>query len=101
MKTGRRDKQARARSIQGMLQAGHVFIPSPSECSWSLTMQNEMLRFPAGVHDDIVDAFAWVGLLITDMAPSQPRKPKKPPSWKDKLDKFIKPTKDGGSWMTA
>ena len=101
MKTGRRDKQARARSIQGMLQAGHVFIPSTSECSWSLTMQNEMLRFPAGVHDDIVDAFAWVGLLIQDMAPSQPRKPKKPPSWKDKLDKFIKPTKDGGSWMTA
>lgn len=101
MKTGRRDKQARARSIQGMLQAGHVFVPSPSECSWSLTLQNELLRFPAGVHDDIVDALAWVGLLIQDMSPSVPRKPKKAPSWKDKLDKFIKPSKDGGSWMTA
>jgi len=102
MKTGRRDKQARARSIQGMMQAGKVLFPDSSQCTWSLAMQNELLRFPAGAHDDIVDALAWVGLLIQDMAPSKPRLPTKAPSWKDKLDQYVGKRRRGGrSWMTA
>ena len=46
----------------------------------------ELLRFPAGVHDDIVDALAWVVHLSMGHQPPQARRrEEKLESWLDKL----------------
>lgn len=77
------DKMARARPLQGRMQQGRVFFNAQGE--WYETVRNEMLRFPAGVHDDCVDSLAWLAQLIVGKpAPSRPKAPPKK-SWKDNL----------------
>lgn len=77
------DKMARARALQGRMQQGRVFFNSDGE--WYETVRNEMLRFPAGVHDDCVDSLAWLAQLVVGKpAPSRPKAPP-PKSWKEKL----------------
>jgi predicted phage terminase large subunit-like protein len=65
-----KDKTSRARSIQGKMRAGHVFFDK--EASWYPGFEDEMKRFPVAAHDDQVDAFAYIGLLLdkTRAAPS-------------------------------
>ena len=49
------------------------------------------MGFPFSKHDDIVDALAWIGLMLQDMdrpqAEKQEKKEKK--SWKEKLKKHM------------
>lgn len=77
------DKLARARPFQGRMQQGMVTFSSSGE--WYDEARNEMLRFPAGVHDDQVDALAWMTkMAVGRQAPrKQQRQPMK--SWKDRL----------------
>lgn len=77
------DKMARARPLQGRMQQGMVSFSSSGE--WYEELRNEMLRFPAGVHDDQVDALAWMTkMAVGRQAPrKQQRQPMK--SWKDRL----------------
>jgi predicted phage terminase large subunit-like protein len=77
------DKMARARVIQGRMQQGKVSFSDTA--GWFDTVRAELLRFPAGVHDDIVDSLAWMAQLV--MGRAAPRKPKtkEMKSWKDKL----------------
>lgn len=77
------DKMARARPLQGRMQQRRVAFALEAE--WFDTVRNEMLRFPAGVHDDCVDALAWATQLAIGAAPPRPPKEKTLPSWKDKL----------------
>jgi predicted phage terminase large subunit-like protein len=77
------DKLARARAIQGRMEQGMVRFAAGAP--WFETMRTELLRFPAGVHDDIVDALAWLGrMVVTAAAPRRP-KPERAKSWRDKL----------------
>lgn len=88
---GRRDKESRARAIQGRMKQGKVRFPK--EASWLDTLMHELLRFPNGVHDDMVDALAWVGLMLQEMSPPKPEKKADPDAgqkWKKKLAKFTK-----------
>ena len=85
LKTGKQDKVARARAIQGMWQLGKIHIPY--NAPWSEDFVNELLRFPTGVHDDQVDMFAWVGQMMMLMAPATLVQ-KRAPTWRDKLAKF-------------
>ena len=82
LKVGRRDKEARARAIQGRMQQGKVYFPQ--DATWTGSMVAELLRFPNGVHDDQVDALAWVGLMMTEFA-SFYEAPEHIPSWRDRL----------------
>lgn len=77
------DKLARARTLQGRMQQGRVAFAAEAE--WFETVRNEMLRFPAGAHDDCVDSLAWCAQLAVGIEPPRAPKPKKMPSWKDKL----------------
>lgn len=77
------DKQARARALQGRMQQGMISFNDQAE--WYDTVRNEMLRFPAGVHDDCVDSLAWLAQLAVGKAPPTPPRAKKLPSWRDKL----------------
>jgi len=90
------DKMARARPLQGRMQQGRVFFPSGA--SWLPVVKKELLRFPAGAHDDIVDALAWATTLAVGSAPPKKAEPKKPKSWKDKLNEV---DRTGSSHMTA
>ena len=78
------DKMQRAAPLQGRMQQGMVLFPSNQP--WVETAVAELLRFPGGVHDDIVDAMAWLAILT--LSGSAPRRPKRPKykSWKDKLN---------------
>jgi hypothetical protein len=47
---------------------------------WRADFEGELLRFPAGVHDDFVDAVGLVGQLIDKMVSASPAKKKDPDS---------------------
>lgn len=81
------DKSVRARPLQARMQQGMVFFPSNQP--WVEQAMFELMRFPGGVHDDIVDALAWA--IRVSMKHPPPRAPtqKKQNSWKDKLKAHI------------
>jgi phage terminase large subunit-like protein len=77
------DKLARARPLQGRMQQGRVYFPTNKP--WMQEVTKELLRFPAGAHDDIVDAMAWCTHLTLGKSPRKLPGIKKIPSWRDKL----------------
>lgn len=77
------DKETRARPLQGRMQQGMVLFPENQP--WMEGVQYELLRFPGGVHDDIVDSLAWLARLVMMHEPPKPQKRVKLKSWKDKL----------------
>jgi predicted phage terminase large subunit-like protein len=90
LKPGRRDKEARARAIQGRMQQGKVFFPAGGH--FTHTLMTEMLRFPSGEHDDQVDAMAWIGHMLAEFHGIMEKVEKKK-SWRDKIEKLAR----GGS----
>lgn len=77
------DKKARANPLKGRMQAGKVYFDA--KAPWFHDTYTELLRFPAGKHDDVVDALAWaVRLTLTRSAPKV-KEPDRIKSWKDKL----------------
>lgn len=81
------DKLARARSLQGRMQQGRVYFPK--DAPWLNDVHTELLRFPAGAHDDIVDAMAWAVNLCVGRSPRVMPKPKMPPSWREKVSQHV------------
>jgi predicted phage terminase large subunit-like protein len=61
----RGDKAIRAQSFRGLIATRGLRIPL--NAVWRPDFESELLRFPAGVHDDIVDACGLVGQLIDRM----------------------------------
>lgn len=94
LKVGRRDKEARARAIQGRMQQGMVYFPK--DAVWSGPLVAELLRFPNGTHDDQVDALAWIGLMMTEFATFY-EAPEHEPSWRDRLKYLSKGVKHKSS----
>lgn len=60
----RGSKVARAYAVQGQIESGHVWLPSPDQSDWVAEFVEETAAFPNGSHDDQVDAMtqALVGL---------------------------------------
>jgi predicted phage terminase large subunit-like protein len=54
--TAKGSRESRIEGITGVLEAKKVFLPE--EAPWLLDFERELLSFPAGKHDDQVDAFA-------------------------------------------
>ncbi|TVR08180.1 MAG: hypothetical protein EA385_10700 [Salinarimonadaceae bacterium] len=61
----RGDKAVRAQSIRGRMAMNGLMIPA--DAPWRNEFLSELLRFPAGVHDDQVDALGLVGQLLDTM----------------------------------
>ena len=73
----RGDKAVRAQSIRGRMALEGLYVPTTA--SWYSGFRSELLSFPAGKHDDQVDALGLVGQLIDQMLPGQkPKEPNKP-----------------------
>ena len=78
------DKLVRANPLKGRMQARKVFFDM--DAHWFRELQKEMLHFPAGKHDDQIDALAWAVRLTLMHAPPREKRPEvKIKSWKDKL----------------
>jgi hypothetical protein len=58
----RGDKAVRAQSIRGRMAMEGLYIPAAAP--WRADFESELLRFPAGVHDDQVDAIGLIGQLL-------------------------------------
>lgn len=76
----RGDKAVRAQSIRGRMGLDGLYVPHRSD--WHSTLRSELLSFPAGKHDDQVDALGLVGQLLDKMLvglkPKAAEKPKNP-----------------------
>ena len=90
------DKMARARPLQGRMQQGRVIFPE--EAAWRAQAEQELLRFPAGVHDDVVDALAWAVQLCMGKEPPQAYTPPPLKSWRDRLSESFA---DNGTHMSS
>jgi predicted phage terminase large subunit-like protein len=62
MKHGGKDKLTRSRSIQARMRAHGVRFDK--EADWYQAFEDELLRFPRDKHDDQVDTFAYLGLML-------------------------------------
>jgi predicted phage terminase large subunit-like protein len=95
------DKIARARPLQGRMQQGKVIFPANQP--WVETALHELLRFPGGVHDDIVDALAWLIRMVSQHAP--PAEPKSnrggrsTESWRNRIADFV--GEGQKTWMSS
>lgn len=70
------DKGVRAQSFRGLIATRGLRIPA--NAAWRAEFESELLRFPAGVHDDQVDACGLIGQLLDIMIDGQkPRQPEK------------------------
>jgi len=61
------DKVTRCHSILSRMALGKVFFPSYA--TWYNEAKTEMLNFPAGQHDDLVDAVSMIGIALDTIAP--------------------------------
>jgi predicted phage terminase large subunit-like protein len=71
LKHGGKDKISRARSIQARMRAKTIKFEKGAD--WYPAFEDELTRFPRDTHDDQVDAFAYLGLLLNNIteAPTQ------------------------------
>ncbi len=68
----RGDKATRAQSIIGRMAMDGLTVPL--DAPWVADLESELLSFPAGKHDDQVDALGLVGQLLDVMAAGAPLK---------------------------
>ncbi len=61
----RGDKAVRAQSIRGRMALSGLYVPTGAP--WYPDFRSELLSFPAGKHDDQVDAIGLVGQLLDKM----------------------------------
>lgn len=84
----RGDKAIRAQSIRGRMAQNGLYVPI--NAAWYPSLRSELLAFPAGKHDDQVDALGLIGQLLDTMAigqkPTEPEKPKNPSGYRTYTD---------------
>ena len=87
LRTRGKDKQTRARPIQGRMEQGKVFFPRGA--IWTETLVSELLSFPMGKHDDQVDCLAWLGQMLLEFGIVN-QKVVKQKSFRDKLARMAR-----------
>lgn len=81
------DKDVRARPLQGRTQMHKLYFSYAESVRPSFydEVERELLRFPNGTHDDIVDMLAWGARLAMNLPLPQPPPIPKVKSWRDQL----------------
>lgn len=81
------DPVLRAQPLQSVMQQGKLVFSR--DLLWMEDTIAELIRFPGGVHDDIVTALSWlVRLALKFSAPRRPTVGQRRKSWKDKLSQY-------------
>ena len=88
-----RDKPTRARSFQARASMGKVYLPNNEK---GHRLLDQLLRFPAGTHDDAVDVCALFGQLLDQTIPAMVDKPAEPAL----LDAWGRKQRGEASWKT-
>lgn len=73
------DKAIRAQSIRGRMSMYGLYLPQ--NAPWVNEFKRELLTFPAGAHDDQVDALGLIGQLLDHIYAGQHPEEEKPPKW--------------------
>lgn len=95
----RGDKAVRAQSIRGRMASHGLYVPE--RAGWYPTLRSELLSFPAGKHDDQVDALGLVGQLLDKMMAGVKAKQTEAPR-RDRWDRaFGSSDGDEYNWKTA
>ena len=69
----RGDKQIRAQSIRGRMGSGKVYFPH--KAAWFPDLKKELLTFPMGKTDDMVDALGLLGQVLDKMVSGSGKDP--------------------------
>lgn len=77
----RGDKAIRAQSIRGRMALEGLYMPA--NAPWVADLRSELLHFPAGKHDDQVDALGLIGQLLDVMVSGTRPKPADKPKFSD------------------
>lgn len=91
----RGDKAVRAQSIRGRMALEGLYVPFGAP--WFADLRSELLSFPAGKHDDQVDALGLVGQLLDKMLSGV--KPKLVELVR--RDKYDRKPKEEANWKTV
>ena len=92
----RGDKAVRAQSIRGRMALDGLYVPQ--NAAWLSDFRSELLSFPAGKHDDIVDALGLIGQLLDYMSVgNKPELKKEKP--KDHGYRLYEPPGHPNDWM--
>ncbi len=95
----RGDKAVRAQSIRGRMALEGLYVPI--NAPWYADFRSDLLSFPAGKHDDCVDAIGLVGqLLDTMMTGDEPKKPE-PKQDQSGYSAIEDDDDDDNAWMAA
>ena len=70
------DKAIRARSVQGRMSMDGLMVPR--HAPWLADFKHELMTFPAGKHDDQVDALSLFGQLLELVSEGNDKKGDKP-----------------------
>lgn len=95
------DKETRARPLQGRMQRHKLFFSYDERNRPEIydIAEREMLQFPNGVNDDIVDMLAWGGRLALNVSlPYTKPMGRQNKSWKDELNEELRGSR---SYMAA
>ena len=69
----RGDKAVRAQSIRGRMALDGLYVPTKAK--WFPDFRSELLNFPAGKHDDQVDALGLIGQSLQLMSSGSAKAP--------------------------
>ena len=89
-----KDKETRAKAIQYRIKAGTVKFDKSAD--WWPDLEQEMLRFPKGAHDDQVDALAYIGLMLDKFSPAETDEELEEDEWQE-----LQRTERSGSKITG
>jgi hypothetical protein len=73
----RHAKEIRAQSIAGRAAVRGLYLPA--QAPWLADFVSELLSFPAGKHDDMVDCCSLLGQLLFVLVPGSAPKAAEPP----------------------
>jgi predicted phage terminase large subunit-like protein len=94
------DKPTRARSFQARASMGKVYLPH--NAPWVPDLISEMLTFPAGKHDDQIDALGLIGrMLDTMVGGKRPFAPQRPETRWDRAFAERANSNNADSWRVA
>lgn len=99
LKHGGKDKIARARSIQARMRSGAVKFEKEAE--WFQDFQDECVQFPRGKHDDQVDAFAYLGMMLLQLIEAPTEAEIAEDLYNDERNEFEQLTGNGGRNRTT
>ena len=93
----RGDKSIRAQSIRGRMALEGLFVKT--DAPWFADFRSELLSFPAGKHDDQVDAIGLIGQLLDTITHGERKEKRKP----DPMDDYteIESDDDADAWKAA